>query len=65
MSINVSLQFFEHKVEVQYIAMQRLLKVADPMSREIIPEEVVRSFLTVNCKFRFSVIYFAIQAMKI
>lgn len=45
--------------------MQGLLKVADQMAREIIPEEVVRSFLIVNCRFRFSVIYFVIQAMKI
>lgn len=54
--INVSFDILELKVEVQYIAIQCLLKVADPITREIIPEELVRSFLIVNCRFRLSVI---------
>lgn len=54
--INVSFEILELKMEVQYIAVQCLLKVADLIAREITPEEVVRSFLTVNCRFRLSVI---------
>lgn len=63
--INVSFEISEYKVEVEYIAIQCLLKVAALITREIIPEGVVRFFPIVDCRFRLSVIYFVIQAMKI